>query len=274
VVEHPLQAYRHHKTLVDFLHAFAHACIGITACNWLQVKLRHPAPSTAPADASTTDSSVGAAADNQQQQKQQQKQQKQQKQQDPQRASHAAGPSSSSSSSSSSNAVPIPWSCSDESLLQLVASRDPAGAGLEGGLALRLLQRLLAWDPAQRPTALQALQHAYFTVDRQHLRGDTEATAETEASDDSSSRGDEAGGQSADVGLRAGKLLSEQQQQQQQQHAGGRRRRQQGHVGAEKEPDAAAALQQRTARVRALLQQQAAALQGCGSIPVGERGWC
>jgi hypothetical protein len=27
-------------------------------------------------------------------------------------------------------------------------------------------------------------------------------------------------------------------------------------------------------RVRELLQQQAAALQGCSSIPVGEPGWC
>ncbi|KAI8471128.1 MAG: hypothetical protein J3K34DRAFT_468469 [Monoraphidium minutum] len=57
----------------------------------------------------------------------------------------------------------VPWSCSDDSLLRLIASRDPTGRGLGGVLALRLLQRLLHWDPAQRPTAAQALRHAYFT---------------------------------------------------------------------------------------------------------------
>jgi len=56
----------------------------------------------------------------------------------------------------------LPWSCQDEALLRLAAARDPVGAGLEGVLALRLVQALLAWDPAARPTAEQALQHAYF----------------------------------------------------------------------------------------------------------------
>ncbi len=56
----------------------------------------------------------------------------------------------------------MPWSCAEEALLSLIARRDPTGTGLEGPLALRLLQRLLAWDPAARPTAAQALEHAYF----------------------------------------------------------------------------------------------------------------
>jgi hypothetical protein len=43
----------------------------------------------------------------------------------------------------------MPWSCSDGSLLQLIAGRDPTGRGLGSVLALRLLQRLLHWDPAQ-----------------------------------------------------------------------------------------------------------------------------
>jgi hypothetical protein len=62
--------------------------------------------------------------------------------------------------------LPLPWSCSEEALLLLVAGRDPMARGLEGPLALRLLQRLLAWDPRQRPSAAQALQHAYFTWQR------------------------------------------------------------------------------------------------------------
>lgn len=69
---------------------------------------------------------------------------------------------------SSSNAgapppsAPLLWSCSDEALLVALAARDPLAVGLEGRLALRLLQRLLAWQPSQRPTAAQALRHAYF----------------------------------------------------------------------------------------------------------------
>jgi hypothetical protein len=66
--------------------------------------------------------------------------------------------SGSSSSSGSNAALPLPWSCSEEALLRLVVSRDPTGRGLEGGLALRLLQRLLAWDPKQRPTAAQVIE--------------------------------------------------------------------------------------------------------------------
>jgi hypothetical protein len=50
---------------------------------------------------------------------------------------------------SGGGATLAPWSCSDGSLLQLVASRDPTGRGLGGVLALRLLQRLLHWDPGQ-----------------------------------------------------------------------------------------------------------------------------
>jgi hypothetical protein len=34
---------------------------------------------------------------------------------------------------------------------------------LQGKLALRLLQRLLHWEPSGRPSARQALQHAFFT---------------------------------------------------------------------------------------------------------------
>eukprot|EP00878_Enallax_costatus_P010077 GHUV01010518.1.p1 GENE.GHUV01010518.1~~GHUV01010518.1.p1 ORF type:complete len:851 (+),score=193.00 GHUV01010518.1:408-2960(+) len=60
--------------------------------------------------------------------------------------------------------LPIPWSCCDDALLKLISSRDPQGIGLEGPLGLRLLQRVLSWDPSRRPTAQQALQHAYFVA--------------------------------------------------------------------------------------------------------------
>lgn len=56
----------------------------------------------------------------------------------------------------------VPWSCTEKALLQLLKQRDPLGVGLEGPLAVRLLQRLLHWHPQHRPTAAQALQHAYF----------------------------------------------------------------------------------------------------------------
>ena len=41
--------------------------------------------------------------------------------------------------------TPEAWSCSDESLLKLLRSRDPTGLGLPSFLALRLLQ-VGAWN--------------------------------------------------------------------------------------------------------------------------------
>jgi hypothetical protein len=64
-------------------------------------------------------------------------------------SSSSSGSSSTSSSSGGSSSLLVPWSCSDGALLQLIASRDPTGRGLGGVAALRLLQRLLHWDPAQ-----------------------------------------------------------------------------------------------------------------------------
>eukprot|EP00798_Chlamydomonas_sp_ICE-L_P015892 gene15892-22024_t len=54
-------------------------------------------------------------------------------------------------------------SCTEETLMKMVALRDPTDQGLESHLALRLLLRLLSWEPASRPTARQALNHAFFT---------------------------------------------------------------------------------------------------------------
>lgn len=82
---------------------------------------------------------------------------------------HQPSASASLNDIATGTAVPLPWSCSDDALLQLIASRDPTGVGLGGGLGVRLLQRLLAWEPTQRPTATQALQHAYF-VAAEHMQ--------------------------------------------------------------------------------------------------------
>ncbi len=73
------------------------------------------------------------------------------------------GNGASASASASASSV-LPWSCGDSAVLGLLAGRDPTGGGLEGSLALRLLQALLSWEPAGRPSPAQALRHAYFTT--------------------------------------------------------------------------------------------------------------
>jgi serine/threonine protein kinase len=53
---------------------------------------------------------------------------------------------------------------SDVWLVQMLTRRSPVKRGLPM-LAVRLLRRLLHWNPASRPTAAAALRHAYFTLD-------------------------------------------------------------------------------------------------------------
>jgi serine/threonine protein kinase len=214
-------------------HLCIFACLALSVC--LQVKLRPTATPAAAADGSSASNAAEAASKQQQQQHQ------------------------TTDGSDSSNAVPIPWSCSDESLLQLIASRDPQGIGLEGGLALRLLQRLLAWDPVQRPTAAQALQHAYFTAVRPP-QGNTQETVDGQHGPNDDER-------YADASWRAGNVVREQPRLSEEQ-------KRQPHTRQHGQQDAAAALQEQVERVRALLQQQAAALQGCSTIPIGDPGWC
>lgn len=48
--------------------------------------------------------------------------------------------------------------------LQLLAQRSAAQRPPPSLLAVRLLRRLLHWNPSARPTAAAALRHAYFTV--------------------------------------------------------------------------------------------------------------
>ncbi len=52
--------------------------------------------------------------------------------------------------------LPLPWSCTDQALLDVVKQRDPSGKGLPSVQALRLLMSLLHWNPASRPTPQQA----------------------------------------------------------------------------------------------------------------------
>jgi len=46
----------------------------------------------------------------------------------------------------------------------VLADRDPTRRGLPSKPALRLLRSLLSWNPATRPSAADALRHAFFTV--------------------------------------------------------------------------------------------------------------
>ena len=56
----------------------------------------------------------------------------------------------------------LSWECTEDALAARLASRDPTGLGVHSKWALRLIRRLLSWDPERRPTAEQALTHAYF----------------------------------------------------------------------------------------------------------------
>ena len=56
----------------------------------------------------------------------------------------------------------LSWECTEDALAARLASRDPTGLGVHSKWALRLIGRLLSWDPERRPTAEQALTHAYF----------------------------------------------------------------------------------------------------------------
>ncbi|MEW5311637.1 MAG: hypothetical protein WDW38_003335 [Sanguina aurantia] len=58
----------------------------------------------------------------------------------------------------------LAWRCTESALMTLILAKDPTGHGLDSVLALRLLQRLLSWHPSARPSAQEALLHAYFTV--------------------------------------------------------------------------------------------------------------
>ena len=62
------------------------------------------------------------------------------------------------------NAVPVAAGCTEETIMEVIRGRDPAHIGLPNQAAVRLLLMLLHWNPAQRPTAAEALRHAFFVM--------------------------------------------------------------------------------------------------------------
>lgn len=60
--------------------------------------------------------------------------------------------------------APVPAGCTDEAIMEVIRQRDPTHQGLPNQAAVRLLLLLLHWNPAQRPTAAEALRHAYFVL--------------------------------------------------------------------------------------------------------------
>jgi serine/threonine protein kinase len=54
--------------------------------------------------------------------------------------------------------------CTDEEFAAALARRDPAGVGLPDAAGRALLRRLLAWAPADRVPAAEALEDTYFAV--------------------------------------------------------------------------------------------------------------
>lgn len=65
-------------------------------------------------------------------------------------------------SAGAQNTAPVSAGCTDEAIMEVIRQRDPTHQGLPNQAAVRLLLLLLHWNPAQRPTAAEALRHAYF----------------------------------------------------------------------------------------------------------------
>ncbi|KAL7198730.1 hypothetical protein ACSBR2_021101 [Camellia fascicularis] len=57
---------------------------------------------------------------------------------------------------------PASWKCSEEYFSQQIKSRDPLKTGFPNVWALRLVRQLLVWDPDERLSVDEALQHPYF----------------------------------------------------------------------------------------------------------------
>ena len=71
------------------------------------------------------------------------------------------------------SSLPLPWSCTDQALLEMLKQRDPSGKGLPSVQALRLLTSLLHWNPAARPTPQQAcvVSHSHVPYTCENLSG-------------------------------------------------------------------------------------------------------
>uniref|UniRef100_A0A7N0TME9 Protein kinase domain-containing protein n=1 Tax=Kalanchoe fedtschenkoi TaxID=63787 RepID=A0A7N0TME9_KALFE len=60
---------------------------------------------------------------------------------------------------------PASWKCSEEFFANYVKIRDPLSLGFPNIWAMRLVRQLLRWDPEDRLSADEALQHPYFHPD-------------------------------------------------------------------------------------------------------------
>ncbi|CAH9051479.1 unnamed protein product [Cuscuta epithymum] len=58
---------------------------------------------------------------------------------------------------------PAPWKCSEDFFLRQIRNRDPLKIGFPNIWALRLVRQLLRWNPEDRPSVDEALNHPYFS---------------------------------------------------------------------------------------------------------------
>ena len=78
---------------------------------------------------------------------------------------HAEGQHTQSDDSGwSHDTAPVSAGCTEEAVMEVIRKRDPTHQGLPNQAAVRLLLLLLHWNPAQRPTAAEAMRHAYFVL--------------------------------------------------------------------------------------------------------------
>lgn len=81
------------------------------------------------------------------------------------RLSSSTGPDSKSrgDDSEKGRGGALAWQCSEESFLKQLRARDPLGGEAEIDIwGVRLLRRLLHWNPEERVSADEAMQHAFF----------------------------------------------------------------------------------------------------------------
>ncbi len=79
-------------------------------------------------------------------------------------SSSQAGQQNSNHEQQSHDSTPLSASCTDDAIMDIIRKRDPTQQGLPNLAAVRLLLSLLHWNTAQRPTAAQALRHAFFSL--------------------------------------------------------------------------------------------------------------
>jgi len=56
----------------------------------------------------------------------------------------------------------LSWECTETALMDAFKVRDPLQLGFESVWTLRLVRKLLSWDPSERPSAARSLEHAFF----------------------------------------------------------------------------------------------------------------